>query len=155
MTLLLLRHVHAGDRDGWTGDDRRRPISDRGHRQADALVATYDGQDVTRILTSPYVRCVQSVEPLADARGLDVEVEDALAEGTPLDAVRRLFARLDGGTVVLCSHGDVIASVVQDLLVRGVDLGGPDALRWQKGATWVLEGDPRSPRTARYLPPPA
>jgi hypothetical protein len=38
---------------------------------------------------------------------------------------------------------------------RGVDLGRRDQLRWQKGSTWVLDGDPRSPHTARYLPPPA
>ncbi|MFA9429816.1 histidine phosphatase family protein [Egicoccus sp. AB-alg2] len=155
MTLLLLRHVHAGERDRWAGDDRLRPVSDRGRLQAKGLIEAYAGHDITRILTSPYARCVQSVEPLAETRGLDVEEEDALAEGTPLDVVHRLLARVADATAVLCSHGDVIGSVVHDLYTRGVDLGRRDQLRWQKGSTWVLDGDPRSPHTARYLPPPA
>lgn len=153
MTLLLLRHVHAGDRDTWVGDDRRRPASDLGIRQADALVAAYEGFPLTRILTSPYTRCVQSVEPLAAARGLAVEEEDDLAEGTPPDVVRRLLARLRDEDAVLCSHGDVIGSVVHDWHFRGVDLG-PEGPRWQKASTWLVEGDPRVP-SVRYLPPPA
>lgn len=153
MPLLLLRHVHAGDRDTWSGDDRLRPVSDRGVRQADALVAAYTDLPVQRILTSPYRRCVQSVEPLAAALGLDVEQEDDLAEGVPLDVVQRLLGRLRGHDVVLCSHGDVIGSLVQDWHFRGVNLG-PAGPRWQKASTWVVEGDPRLP-TVRYLPPPA
>ena len=153
MPLLLLRHVHAGDRDAYDGDDRRRPASDRGIREAQALVETYADFPITRILTSPYTRCVQSVEPLAAARGLSVEETDDLAEGTPLDLVHRVLARLRGEDTVLCSHGDVIGSVVQDWHFRGVDLG-TDGPRWPKGSTWVAGGDPRVP-TVRYLPPPA
>lgn len=154
MPLLLLRHVDAGDRDTFTGDDRRRPASDRGVRQAHALIETYADLPLTRVLTSPYTRCVQSVEPLAAARGLPVEEVDDLAEGTPLDVVRRLFARLRGEDAVLCTHGDVIGAVVQDWHFRGVNLDAAGGLRWQKGATWVAEGDPRLP-SVRYLPPPA
>lgn len=153
MPLLLLRHVHAGDREDWVGDDRHRPASERGLRQARALVEAYAALPVTRVLTSPYSRCVQSVEALAAARGLTVEETDDLAEGTPPDVVRRLLARLSGEDAVLCSHGDVIGSVVQDWHFRGVDLG-PEGPRWQKASTWLVEGDPRLP-AVRYLPPPA
>jgi 8-oxo-dGTP diphosphatase len=152
MTILLLRHTHAGDRDRWVGDDRQRPVSDRGVRQAKALVDLLGGYPVDRVLTSPYVRCVQSVVPLAVARGLDIEEDDRLAEGTPFDLVQRLLREVADDEVVLCSHGDVIGAIVTDLAQRGVDLG-PDGPVWAKASTWVLDGDPLQPR-ASYLPPP-
>jgi phosphohistidine phosphatase SixA len=153
VTLLLLRHTHAGERDAWAGDDRHRPVSERGARQAEALVHQLSTYPIERVLTSPYVRCVQSVEPLAAARGLEVEEEDVLAEGAPFDLVQRLLQRVAGEDVVLCSHGDVIGAIVSDLAHRGVDLG-PVGATWQKASTWVLDGDPHRPR-ASYLPPPA
>jgi phosphohistidine phosphatase SixA len=153
MTILLVRHTHAGDRQAWTDEDHLRPVSDRGRRQAEALVDLLAPYPVGRILTSPYVRCVQSVAPLGAARQLQVEEEDRLAEGTPFDLVQRLLVEVGRDDVVLCSHGDVIASIVVDLHHRGVDLGAA-GLRWQKGSTWVLEGDPAAP-SASYLPPPA
>jgi phosphohistidine phosphatase SixA len=153
MTVLLVRHTHAGDRSAWDGDDRRRPVSDRGALQAEALVDLLATYPVERVLTSPYIRCVQSVAPLAAARGLEVEEEDLLAEGAPLDLVQALLRRCEAEGVVLCSHGDVIGAVVSDLAHRGVDLG-PAGARWEKASTWVLEGDLRHPR-ASYLPPPA
>jgi broad specificity phosphatase PhoE len=153
VTMLLVRHTHAGDRSTWDGDDRRRPVSARGVQQADALVGMLASYPVERVLSSPYVRCVQSVAPLAAARGLEVEEEDLLAEGAPLDLVQQLLRRYETEDIVLCSHGDVIGAVVSDLAQRGVDLG-PAGARWEKASTWVLDGDPRHPR-ASYLPPPA
>jgi phosphohistidine phosphatase SixA len=153
VTILLFRHTHAGDRDHWVGDDRQRPLSGRGVRQAAAVVDQLAGYPVERVLSSPYLRCVQSVQPLASVRGLDVEEEHRLAEGTAFDLVRGLLRQVDGEHVVLCSHGDVIGAIVTDLAHRGVDLGEPGPV-WQKGSTWVLDGAPDAP-AARYLPPPA
>lgn len=158
MSLLLLRHVHAGERGATPGDDRYRPISAKGLRQALALVELHAERAVVAVLSSPYTRCVQSVEPLATARGLQVEEVDELVEGTPADVVDRFLraqqrrAGRDGGDVVACSHGDVIGGVVTSLQSRGVALPVQPP-RWEKAATWVLSGDPDDPATA-YLPPP-
>ena len=35
--LYLVRHAKAGDRAAWKGDDRLRPLSKEGRRQADSL----------------------------------------------------------------------------------------------------------------------
>ena len=154
MTILLLRHAHAGDRSRWEGDDRARPLTERGVNQAQGLVSTYDGRAIDRILTSPWTRCVQTVEPLAAALHLDVEVEDALGEGTPLDVAQRLLRRPRDATTVMCTHGDVLAALLTDLAHRGV--ARADGLRWQKGSTWVLEpGEGGAIAHAAYLPPPA
>jgi 8-oxo-dGTP diphosphatase len=150
VTLVLLRHVDAGDRGAWEGDDRRRPASARGHRQAEALVDTLSHVPLDRVVTSPYRRCVESVAALATARDLEVEEEDLLAEGTPPDLVARLVRGLTDQDVLLCSHGDVIGGIVDDLRRR--ELVGDDA-RWPKGSAWILDGDPARP-SVTYLPPP-
>lgn len=103
MTSVLLRHAAAGDREHWDGDDFHRPLNARGRREAEALVALLSPFGVRRVVSSPYVRCAQTVEPLAAALGLPLELDDRLAEGEGSAALELLEE--DG--VVLCTHGDV------------------------------------------------
>ena len=149
--IYLVRHAKAGDRDAWTEDDDLRPLTKKGKQQAEGLVGLLEDRDVDRVLSSPSVRCVQTVRPLALARKVAVEEVQQLAEGTPArDAIELL--RTTGGGVVACSHGDVIPAVVTSLARRGVELVDPP--EWKKGSTWVLERDGGLFTTARYLPPP-
>jgi 8-oxo-(d)GTP phosphatase len=127
--LLFVRHASAGDRGKWLGDDRLRPLDEKGRRQAAELVTTLEPYAVERILSSPFVRCVQTVEPLAAARGLDVETTDVLADGAGSDGVRRLLGELAGSPVVLCGHGGEID-----------ELFG----KTKKGETRVLDGELRT-----------
>lgn len=101
---VLLRHASAGDRGDWAGDDWHRPLDAKGRRQAEELAAALATEDVRRVVSSPLVRCVQTVEPLAAALGLEVELDDRLAEGGGSSS-RPLLAE---GGVVACTHGDVI-----------------------------------------------
>jgi 8-oxo-dGTP diphosphatase len=141
MPLLLHRHATAGHRvDG--EDDRLRPLDERGHRQAQALPGQYESFDVERVLTSPYVRCRESVAPLAKARGLPVEERAELAEGTAEEETRALLDEVAGTTAVLSTHGDILEELLGE--------------EPEKGSTWVVEvdGDGGLRRHA-YLPPPA
>lgn len=147
-----MRHAHAGERDDFDGDDAERPLSPKGQAQAQHLVALLEAFPVSAVLSSPMVRCRQTVEPLAQARGLVVEPEPALAEGAGDDAVS-LAQRLLGSAAVLCTHGDVIPAVLSEVAARGCLL--PRDVRWQKGSTWVLEDDGRDWTVASYVPPPA
>ena len=61
--MILLRHAWAGDSSKWKGDDRHRPLDERGRNQAERLVEKLADQEIERILSSPYDRCVQTVEP--------------------------------------------------------------------------------------------
>lgn len=149
--LYLVRHAKAGDREAWTEDDRLRPLSKKGRRQAEALVDLFEDRWVDRILSSPFDRCVQSVRPLAIARHLLVEEDDALAEGAPLPEVLALL-RGAAGAVVMSTHGDLIPSVVLHLAERGLPMEDPP--RWQKGSTWILEREAGLFTVARYLAPP-
>jgi phosphohistidine phosphatase SixA len=114
--MLLIRHARAGEREEWSGDDRRRPLDDRGRNQAADLVGALAGYPLTRILSSPYDRCVQTVEPLAKARGLEVELRDELGEERQLDDGVELARSLLDQDVAVCGHGglsDVLAGVSQ------------------------------------------
>jgi 8-oxo-dGTP diphosphatase len=132
-----------------TASAGRATTASAGRRQAERLVEALRDQPVGRVLSSPYVRCLQTVEPLAAARGLSVEVTDALAEGAGTPPVRRLVAAV--GDAVLCSHGDVVQEFVEDLDRRGVAVEGGLA----KGSTWKLDVVGGEVVGARYLPAPA
>jgi hypothetical protein len=65
-----------------------------------------------------------------------------------------LIRRLAGSTAVLCTHGDVVRSVLEALHDHhGLDL--PRGYPCAKGSTWVLEGDKFPLPGARYIPPSA
>ena len=113
MRVILLRHASAGSRKKWKGDDRLRPLDKRGRAQATALTVALASRGVTRVLSSPYLRCTQTVAPLR----LDIELDDRLAEGTPVEVVQALLHRLDGA--VACTHGDVVEAVVGRPLEKG------------------------------------
>ena len=115
MTSVLLRHAAAGDRDDWDGDDFHRPLDAKGRRQAAELVELLRPFGVSRVVSSPYVRCVQTVEPLAAALGLQLEQDDRLAEGQGAAAADLL--KEDG--VVCCSHGDIAEALVGRGLKKG------------------------------------
>ncbi|MBA3373469.1 MAG: histidine phosphatase family protein [Actinomycetota bacterium] len=151
-TILLVRHAHAGNSDAWVGDDRIRPLSPKGVRQSRGLVKLLDDRPIGTIHSSPFVRCTQTVEPLAAARGLAVLPMQALAEGSG-DAALRLVRDLAEGDATLCTHGDIIPLVLQGLGDEGLAL--PRNARWQKGSVWVLRADGEGCWQAAYLPPAA
>ena len=70
--LYLVRHAKAGGRQEWRGDDRLRPLSKEGRRQADSLARRLARLTTGDLLSSPYLRCVQTVEPLASVVGKNV-----------------------------------------------------------------------------------
>jgi phosphohistidine phosphatase SixA len=124
--LLLIRHAWAGSRETWQGDDRLRPLDERGRRQAAGLVELLADQPVARLLTSSYLRCVQTVEPLAAARGLRVELREELGEDRQGTDGAALVRALAGDDVAVCGHG-------------GLEWVIDRPPKWKKGAVLVLD----------------
>jgi phosphohistidine phosphatase SixA len=151
LTSYLIRHAHAGSRSEWDQPDRSRPLSDRGTAQAEAIREALADRPVDRILTSPARRCVQTVEPLAEARGLRIEESGALFEGSDPAAGLDLLTELAGENVVFCSHGDLIPDLIRLLTLRGLETTGRTGNK--KGSIWVLESDKGHFVKAEYLPP--
>ena len=151
-TIRLLRHCAAGDRTKWDGDDTTRPLTNKGRRQANALAGQLLPQGIERIVTSPYRRCVESVEPLAAAIGLEAETNKALAEGPDIDAAYDLVDSLVGYNAVLCSHGDVIPAVMHRLMWAGLEL--ESRFYCSKSSIWEIGVDRGRFTTGVYRRPP-
>jgi 8-oxo-dGTP diphosphatase len=149
----LVRHGEAGDRKQWHQADDVRPLTDRGRRQAEGLVGQLADAEIERLVSSPYVRCVQTLEPLAKARGLSIDTSPVLAEGAGgQGAVDLLRSGLrPSGALVACSHGDVIEEVLDLLAGAGVPLEGCFG-ETPKGATWVLDVTDDAIVRGRLLP---
>jgi 8-oxo-dGTP diphosphatase len=113
MSVILLRHASAGKREAWSGDDRLRPLDKRGRAQAAALCDLLRARGVQRVLSSPYVRCTQTVAPLE----LEIVPDERLAEGAPVEATLALLHYLEDA--VACTHGDVIEGVIGRSLAKG------------------------------------
>jgi phosphohistidine phosphatase SixA len=146
--VYLVRHAKAGDREAWIEDDSLRPLTKKGRAQAEGLTSLLADRAVDGVLSSPALRCVQTVRPLALARSVPIEEHEALAEATPT-AVALSLVRSRGGAVVMCSHGDVIPAVVLTLGERGLAVHDPPI--WKKGSVWMLERDGGLFTSARYL----
>jgi len=169
-TLLLVRHGKAGNREEWPGDDRLRPLSAAGRRQARALADLLPLFGVSRVHGAPRVRCTQTVEPLADRLGIRITPEPLLSEegyrADPAAGLRRLLEIVaTPGTDVVCSQGGAIP----DLLVELSKLAGgwvrrergnpvaPDPAGGEvfakKGSVWVLSFDHAALVAGDYHPP--
>lgn len=150
--LYLVRHAKAGNRSEWNGDDSTRPLTGKGRRQAIAIAQRLTQLGVGSVLSSPAVRCVQTVEPLANSLGGKVELRDELAEGAGFERAITLLTSLPDGSV-LCSHGDVIPETIDALVRRGCTIvGEPD---WRKASVWQLQRDNDGRiATATAWPPP-
>ena len=148
----LVRHAKAGDRSDWRGDDRLRPLTKSGQRQAEALADMLEGEPIDKILSSGYLRCMQTVEPLGARRTLSVEPIKDLEEGAGGESVLRLVQKYRGRNVVLCTHGDVMEELLEGLIAQG--LVQRARAHMEKGSTWVLEEQDGKVTGAKYLPAP-
>jgi phosphohistidine phosphatase SixA len=129
MPLILVRHAWAGKRGTWD-DDSERPLDERGEQQAQELVERLASYPIDEILTSPFTRCVQTVVPLAAARGLEPILRHELGEEQQWRDGAALVRALAGRDVVVCGHGGLEAALV-------------DPPKWRKSAAFVVDGELR------------
>lgn len=150
--IYLVRHGKAGSRQDFTGDDVLRPLSKRGRQQAEAIAERLRAADVTALVSSPYVRCMQTLQPLGNLTGLPVQADERLGEGDDFSGALDMLGQVPD-RAVLCSHGDVIPAVIAALQRRGCDIRS--APEWRKASVWVLERDGYGHFvTAEAWPPP-
>lgn len=136
MAIYLVRHGKAGVR-GMEATDRDRPLDEIGRMQAKEIAEILGGAPIGRIISSPALRCRQTVAPLAEQLAIAVEVDEALFEGDHGQALELVQAvATNASDTVLCSHGDVIPAIVDTLYYRGVKV---DRLgKCAKGSIWTL-----------------
>lgn len=127
-------------------------MSHKGIEQAGALVTVLKPFPVTAIFSSPFLRCVQTVEPLARARHLPVQQSATLAEGHGLSGAMDIMGDPKLDHAVLSTHGDIVWELVEELVKRHVIAPGDGG--FEKGSTWVVETGDGSFAHARFITAP-
>jgi 8-oxo-(d)GTP phosphatase len=150
--VYLVRHAKAGIRAEWDGPDQLRPLSKSGVRQAELLCEWLTSFSIARIASSPHIRCLETVEPIARRLGLRVVLSEALAEGADPALARAFIEDAPHSATVACSHGDVISGVLDLLAADGLVVDGEP--HWEKGSVWALESDGTRVHAARPMAAP-
>jgi len=148
MKLVLARHARAAKRTQWTGPAWMRPLVDTGVAQARSLSQWLAAGSVERLISSPALRCRLTLDPLALATGLPVEIDERLGEGADEATGAELLATLGDRATVVCTHGEMIGALLGRLRAKG--LAVEEEPRCEKGSAWLLEGAGATPERATY-----
>jgi 8-oxo-dGTP diphosphatase len=118
--LIIVRHARSRSRSTWPTADPLRPLNPRGRERAKALIPILAAYGITRVVTSPSVRCLDTVLPYAVAAGKRARLKSGLSEEgfaeQPDRAPYHLTRLLErGNAAVVCSHGPVLPVLLERL----------------------------------------
>ncbi len=151
VTLYIVRHAKAGKRSEWDGPDALRPLSDKGWEQSQAIAEKLIELKPSALISSPAVRCVQTLEPLSEATKIKIVTDQRLFEHGDVDQMIDLLEDVQDSTVI-SSHGDMIPEAIKLLQRRGMGIGSkPD---WRKASIWVVERTKNGFISAVAIAPP-
>lgn len=116
--IIVQRHGAALSRSKWRKGEKSRPLNSKGRKQALALPPLLDAFDPRSVVSSPWKRCVATVDPLARVEGLTIRTKDALTEAGHEDHPSRTRAVIErvlheAQATVVCTHRPVLPSVVR------------------------------------------
>ena len=143
--IVLQRHGKAEGRGSQYPDDLARPLAPAGMQQSIALaelLAVYGAPD---LVSSPAVRCMNTVKPYSELWGITMELDSALTEISYVHAPRAVVSWLRDladrrtGTVV-CTHGPLLNELIASVLYAP-GFADPDREP-------TLNGHPWTPHTA-------
>jgi 8-oxo-(d)GTP phosphatase len=151
--LILVRHASAGRRAEHRGDDARRPLDAQGTRDAlllACMLACFAPS--ARVLSSPALRCIDTVRPYAAGFGGSVEAAAALA--VPRRSSHSPDSRTSGGDTLRSLLRDVVAAARPAVIclhrenlpralaaacaALGAESAVPKDPKLPKGGLWVL-----------------
>ena len=114
--LIVVRHAKAKPRSSWSRAEGERPLAATGRRQAIAVSRLLQAWNPERVVSSPWVRCVQTISPYVNQRSAKLKLVDALTEhdaarkpGRARNAVERVIDKRR--SVALCTHRPVLPLV--------------------------------------------
>jgi 8-oxo-dGTP pyrophosphatase MutT (NUDIX family)/phosphohistidine phosphatase SixA len=140
-TLIILRHTKSLERGDWDEADSLRTLDEIGFDQAQLLIKHLAPFAIDELYTSDYTRCVQTVTPLAHARGLSITAVPSLNEESfELDPEKAIsFAnalKQDEKNILICSHNPVIPSMLRGIL--NTKLKNKDLIKLEPGDAWIV-----------------
>lgn len=121
LPVVIVRHGRAMLRADWSGRDQARPLTSRGRRQSERLVALLEAFGVGRLASSTSNRCMKTLQPFARLQRLDVVGWTTLSEEQAeqnLKAVEKLVRRLAKEAVesdtplAICGHRPVLPTML-------------------------------------------
>ncbi|KPB05955.1 histidine phosphatase family protein [Bacillus sp. CHD6a] len=74
--IYIIRHCEA------KGQPPESPLTEKGMKQAQELAKYFSNLQIDRIITSPFLRAIQTIEPLAKKSEINIEIDERLAERT-------------------------------------------------------------------------
>lgn len=128
--LIVIRHGQPYAREEWALADGDRPLVAAGKRQALALVPLLAAWYPRQLVSSPWLRCTETISPYAASTGARVRVKGRLSEDgyrRAPDKSARTVARMLERRIpsVLCTHRPVMPTVMGALAERLLP-GDPD-----------------------------
>jgi len=169
-------HLDAVDRKVWAGKPDDRPLTELGRQQAERMAEVLTTDPIDALVSSPALRCPESMQALSKATGLDVQImpgfRDTLGyrapegwgkEGQPdplggaqsagsaFAALSELRDRFPDGRVVLCSYGDIIPALLA-FISGQYGVGMPPNSR-ERGAVFTVELDGEAGTLSTGNPP--
>lgn len=118
--VAVVRHGRARSRSAWRRSEATRPLTATGRAQADALVPVLATFGADRVLSSPWRRCADTLEPYATAARVPVDEVAALTEAAAASdpkAAARTMRRLlrSGDALVVATHRPVLPVVFAEI----------------------------------------
>lgn len=147
-TLVIIRHAHRDKPEGHAADNG---VSEKGRKQAARVAGFFERRfegAVPLLLSSPKRRCIETLEPIAEATSAPIQVDPALDEDGDLEGKISDFLsrwRKTGEPLtVISSHGDWIPVFFQEVLGHSIDLdkGGWAEIEWDASGprlTWLVQ----------------
>jgi 8-oxo-(d)GTP phosphatase len=149
--LILARHASAGRKADWPGDDAVRPLDKRGEADARVLAGLLACfAPAARVISSPALRCTETMRPYAEQSGGTVEAQACLvpfgrspdfsSRTEQDDALRHLLWGLveQRRPAVLCLHRENLPEVLaQACAALGAAAAVPADPALPKGGFWV------------------
>lgn len=145
--LILIRHAHRNKAFGRKADNG---ISAKGRKQAKALARLYDGffgKSEPRLYSSPKLRCIETLGPVAKQCGTEIEILEELNESGSDAKLRERVRKFDAfwrkssaPLIVVSSHGDWIPAFVAHLTGVPIELDKGGWIQIEDGKIrWVIQ----------------
>ncbi|PGK37924.1 histidine phosphatase family protein [Bacillus anthracis] len=75
-TIYFVRHAHST----YTKEERERPLSEKGHGDAENVTHLLKDKHIDVVISSPYKRAIQTVQGIANTYNVSIEIEEDLRE---------------------------------------------------------------------------